>query len=62
MHLDDLILKTSMLQTEIQAKEEDDDEAECKESIHLTYVEIVDEATIFIADRHNFFSSHVRLW
>ena len=44
VHLDDLILKTSMLQTEIKAKELDDDEAERQEGVHLTYVTKCDDA------------------
>ena len=55
VHLDDLILKTSILQTEIKAEEEDDDEADRQKSIHLIYVEKVDEgiaaAQTFLASR-----------
>lgn len=43
VYLDDLILKTSMLQTEIKAMEEYDGEADRKEGIHLTYVTKCDD-------------------
>jgi flagellar biosynthesis GTPase FlhF len=44
VHLNDLILRTSVLQTEITAIEEDEDEAERQDSTHLTYVGKCDEA------------------
>ncbi|EFX75868.1 hypothetical protein DAPPUDRAFT_249870 [Daphnia pulex] len=44
VHLDDLILRTSVLQTEITAVEEDEDEAERQDGTHLTYVDKCDGA------------------
>jgi hypothetical protein len=55
VYLDELILKTSMLQTEIKAKEEDDGEADRQEGIHLTYVtkcdDVIAAAQIYLACR-----------
>ena len=65
VHLDDLILKTSILQTEIAAIEEDEHEAERQESLHLTYVskcdDIIAAAQSYLASREGEAASVINL-
>jgi hypothetical protein len=64
VHLDDLILKTSILQTEIAAME-DEHEAERQESLHLTYVskcdDIIAAAQSYLASREGEAGSVINL-
>jgi hypothetical protein len=65
VHLDDLILKTSILQTEIAAMEENEHEAERQESLHLTYVskcdDIIAAAQSYLASREGEAESVINL-